>query len=79
VPKAVTFWQAASPQSSVNFLLIGVGSCIPIVLAYNTYAYYVFRGKFTPFYAYRMSETRRRTAALRDEIAQVEQERIEPI
>lgn len=79
VPRAVTFWQAASPQSSVNFLLIGVGSCIPIVLAYNTYAYYVFRGKFTPFYAYRMSEARTRSAALRDEIAQVEQERIEPI
>jgi cytochrome bd ubiquinol oxidase subunit II len=56
VPRAVTFWQAAAPQSSVNFLLIGVGCCIPIVLAYNTYAYYVFRGKFTPFYSHQMSE-----------------------
>lgn len=79
VPRAVTFWQAASPQSSVNFLLIGVGSCIPIVLAYNTYAYYVFRGKFTPFYAHRMSEARTKSAALRNEISQIEQERIEPI
>ena len=56
IPRAVTFWQAAAPQSSVNFLLIGVGCCIPIVLAYNTYAYYVFRGKFTPFYSHHMSE-----------------------
>lgn len=56
VPRAVTFWQAAAPQSSVNFLLIGVGCCIPIVLAYNTYAYYVFRGKFTPFYSHHMNE-----------------------
>jgi cytochrome d ubiquinol oxidase subunit II len=56
VPRTVTFWQAAAPQSSVNFLLIGVGCCIPIVLAYNTYAYYVFRGKFTPFYSHHMDE-----------------------
>lgn len=56
VPRSVTFWQAAAPQSSVNFLLIGVGCCIPIVLAYNTYAYYVFRGKFTPFYSHNMSD-----------------------
>ena len=56
VPRSITFWQAAAPQSSVNFLLIGVGCCIPIVLAYNTYAYYVFRGKFTPFYAHQIEE-----------------------
>ena len=55
VPRTVTFWQAAAPQSSINFLLIGVGCCIPIVLAYNTYAYYVFRGKFTPFFSERLS------------------------
>jgi cytochrome d ubiquinol oxidase subunit II len=79
VPKAVTFWQAASPQSSVNFLLIGVGCCIPIVLAYNTYAYYVFRGKFTPYYIHRMNEARTKSAVLRNEIANLEQERNERI
>ncbi len=47
VPPTVTIWQAASSGTSVNFLLLGVGFCIPIVLAYNAYAYYVFRGKFT--------------------------------
>ena len=55
VPRAVTFWQAASPPGSVDFLLVGVGCCIPIVLAYNTYAYYVFRGKFTPYFSDRLS------------------------
>jgi len=79
VPPAVTFWQAASPQSSVEFLLVGVGCCIPIVLAYNTYAYYVFRGKFTPYFIHRMSEARTKSAALRNEIAYVGQEGNEPI
>lgn len=46
VPPAVTFWQAAAPATTVNVLLIGVGCCMPIVLAYNAYAYHVFRGKF---------------------------------
>ncbi len=81
VPRTVTFWQAAAPQSSVNFLLIGVGCCIPIVLAYNTYAYYVFRGKFTPFYSHHMDEgfAARITSALvragGDESATDEQEK----
>ncbi len=47
VPPAVTIWQAASTGSSVSFLLVGVGLCMPVVIAYNAYAYYVFRGKFT--------------------------------
>ncbi len=47
VPPSLTIWQAASSGTSVNFLLLGVGLCIPIVLVYNGYAYYVFRGKFT--------------------------------
>jgi cytochrome bd ubiquinol oxidase subunit II len=46
VPPAVTFWEAAAPRSSVDFLLIAVASCMPIVLAYNAYASHVFRGKF---------------------------------
>jgi cytochrome bd ubiquinol oxidase subunit II len=46
VPPALPFWQALAPNSTVTFLLIGVGGCIPIVLIYNAYAYHVFRGKF---------------------------------
>ena len=46
VPPAITLQEAAAPQSSVNFLLVGVGLCIPVILIYNAYAYWVFRGKF---------------------------------
>jgi len=47
VPPSITIWQAASPSLTVDFLLIAVFFCIPIVLGYNAFAYYVFRGKFT--------------------------------
>nr|WTB34727.1 cytochrome d ubiquinol oxidase subunit II [Streptomyces sp. NBC_00830] len=47
VPPNLTVHAAASPHASQLFLLIGVGGCMPVVLAYNTYAWWVFRGKFT--------------------------------
>jgi cytochrome d ubiquinol oxidase subunit II len=46
VPPTIPFWQALAPNSTVTFLLILCGGCIPIVLIYNAYAYHVFRGKF---------------------------------
>jgi cytochrome d ubiquinol oxidase subunit II len=46
VEPSITIWQAASPGGSVNFLLVLVGLCLPIILIYNAYAYWVFRGKF---------------------------------
>jgi cytochrome d ubiquinol oxidase subunit II len=46
VPPAMPFWQALAPNSTLTFLLILCGACIPIVLIYNAYAYHVFRGKF---------------------------------
>jgi cytochrome d ubiquinol oxidase subunit II len=45
VPPNITVHEAASPAGSLNFLLIGVGLCMPAILAYNTYAHWVFRGK----------------------------------
>ena len=45
VPHAVTIWQAAAPDNSLAFLLIGGVVLIPIILAYTGYAYWVFRGK----------------------------------
>ena len=45
VPESVTIWQAASPEKSQNFMLVGVGILIPIILAYTAYAYWIFRGK----------------------------------
>jgi cytochrome bd ubiquinol oxidase subunit II len=46
VPPDITVNAAASPHSSLLFLVIGVGVAIPIILAYQAYGYWVFRGKF---------------------------------
>jgi cytochrome bd ubiquinol oxidase subunit II len=45
VPPNVTVHAAASPHSSLLFLMIGVGVVIPIILTYQAYGYWVFRGK----------------------------------
>lgn len=45
VPDQVTIWQAAAPESSQMFMLVGAAVLIPIILAYTGYSYWVFRGK----------------------------------
>jgi cytochrome bd ubiquinol oxidase subunit II len=45
VPPSITVHDAASPHTTLLFLIIGVGVCIPIILTYQAYAYWVFRGK----------------------------------
>jgi cytochrome d ubiquinol oxidase subunit II len=45
VPSSLTLWQAAAPDNSLRFLLVGAAILIPIILAYTGYAYWVFRGK----------------------------------
>lgn len=45
VPSSLTLWQAAAPDNSLRFLLVGAVVLIPIILAYTAYAYWVFRGK----------------------------------
>jgi cytochrome d ubiquinol oxidase subunit II len=45
VPPRVTVHAAASPHSSLPFLMIGLGVFVPIILTYQTYGYIVFRGK----------------------------------
>jgi cytochrome d ubiquinol oxidase subunit II len=45
VPQSITIWQAAAPQNSLVFLLIGVAVLIPLILGYTAWAYWVFRGK----------------------------------
>jgi cytochrome bd ubiquinol oxidase subunit II len=45
VPPAITIWDAAAPPTSQRFLLIGAAVLIPVILAYNAYAYWLFRGK----------------------------------
>ena len=45
VPHSITIWDAAAPDSSLKFLLVGAAVLIPAILAYTAYAYWVFRGK----------------------------------
>ncbi len=45
VPNSVTIWDAAAPDNSLAFLLVGAVVLIPLILAYTAYSYWVFRGK----------------------------------
>ncbi len=45
VPTDITIWDAAAPDNSLRFLLVGAAVLIPVILAYTAYAYWVFRGK----------------------------------
>jgi cytochrome d ubiquinol oxidase subunit II len=48
VPPALTIAEAAAPDSSLLFLLVGAVVLIPMILAYTGYSYWVFRGKVRP-------------------------------
>jgi cytochrome d ubiquinol oxidase subunit II len=48
VPPSLNIWQAAAPVPSEQFLLVGLVVMIPIIVAYNIFAYYIFRGKIEP-------------------------------
>ena len=48
VPPSLTIWQAAAPDESLGFLLVGAVVLVPLILAYTAYAYWVFRGKIDP-------------------------------
>jgi cytochrome bd ubiquinol oxidase subunit II len=45
VPPTLTISDAAAPDESLGFLLVGAVVLVPIILAYTGYAYWVFRGK----------------------------------
>ncbi|MCJ9429612.1 cytochrome d ubiquinol oxidase subunit II [Kordiimonas marina] len=45
VPLKVTIWEAAAPDKSLGFLLVGTVVLLPIILGYTAYAYWIFRGK----------------------------------
>jgi len=45
IPAAITIQQAASPSKTLIFMLTGIGMMIPVMLIYNGYQYFVFRGK----------------------------------
>jgi cytochrome d ubiquinol oxidase subunit II len=45
VPPAVSIWAAAGPPESMGFTLVGALLIIPMILAYTSWSYFVFRGK----------------------------------
>ena len=48
VPPDITIRDAAAPDESLGFMLVGAVVLIPLILAYTAYAYWVFRGKIDP-------------------------------
>jgi cytochrome d ubiquinol oxidase subunit II len=47
VPEALTIWDAAAPERSQIFMLVGVAITLPLIIGYTAWAYWVFRGKVT--------------------------------
>ena len=45
VPGHFTLWEAASPESTQAFLLVGTLVLLPVILFYTAWSYWVFRGK----------------------------------
>jgi len=52
VPQSITIWQAAAPENSQLFMLVGVAILIPLILGYTAWAYWVFRGKVRAGHGY---------------------------
>nr|WP_297353029.1 cytochrome d ubiquinol oxidase subunit II [uncultured Caldimonas sp.] len=48
IPPNVSIWDAAGPDQSLGFALVGALFIIPIILTYTAWSYYVFRGKVKP-------------------------------
>ena len=48
VPPSLSIWDAAAPDASLKFTLVGFMILFPLILAYTAYAYWVFRGKIDP-------------------------------
>lgn len=48
VPRAVTVADAAAPDASLGFMLIGAVIFLPLILVYTGYSYWIFRGKVKP-------------------------------
>lgn len=45
VPRDITIWEAAAPEKTQVFLLVGVAIFLPLIIGYTIYIYRVFRGK----------------------------------
>lgn len=45
VPPAITYREAANPDESLGFMLVGAVILLPVIIGYTAYAYWLFRGK----------------------------------
>jgi cytochrome d ubiquinol oxidase subunit II len=45
VPDSITIWDAAAPERSQIFMLVGFAIIMPLILVYTGWSYWVFRGK----------------------------------
>jgi cytochrome d ubiquinol oxidase subunit II len=45
VPRKFTIWEAAAPDATLRFFLVGALVLIPLTLSYKAYVYWLFRGK----------------------------------
>lgn len=45
IPHVLPVWEAATPPSTLKFILVGAAIILPILLIYTLYSYHVFRGK----------------------------------
>ena len=52
VPPSLSIWDAAAPDKSLGFLLVGTLALMPLILAYTAYSNWVFRGKVDPHEGY---------------------------
>ena len=48
LPPHITVHSAASPDATLLFLIIAAALIVPIILAYQAYSYWTFRGKVNP-------------------------------
>jgi hypothetical protein len=48
IPTEIMIWEAAAPDNSLSFMLVGAIALVPLILGYTADAYYVFRGKIDP-------------------------------
>jgi cytochrome d ubiquinol oxidase subunit II len=48
IPGAMTLHRAASSTRTLEFMLWAVGGLLPLMLGYNAYQYYIFRGQTEP-------------------------------
>ncbi len=52
IPYQLTVWQAAAPDSSLRFMLLGVIIMLPVLLIYTGYSYHIFKGKVKNVFEY---------------------------